>query len=72
MNTYIGHNQFQNIVRCVAKLCKNWPGTSKNRWAEVESGTERVQALAKISRLGYVVIATKPVHLLHICPIVHN
>jgi len=35
-------------------------------------GIERVQALADISRSGYVVIATKPVHRSQIRPIVHN
>jgi len=35
-------------------------------------GIERVQALADISRSGSVVMATKPVHRLHICPMVHN
>jgi len=33
---------------------------------------ERVQALADISRSGYIVIATNPVHRLQIRPIVHN
>jgi len=33
---------------------------------------ERVQALTDISRSGYVVIATKPVHRLQIRPIAHN
>jgi len=33
---------------------------------------ERLQALADISRLRYFVMATKPVHRLQICPIVHN
>jgi len=31
-----------------------------------------VQTLADIARSGYVVIATKPVHRLQICPVVHN
>jgi len=35
-------------------------------------GRQRVQALADISRSGYVVIATKPVHRLQIRPTVHN
>jgi len=38
----------------------------------LKPGIERVQALADMSRSGYVVIATKPVHRLQICPIVHN
>jgi len=33
---------------------------------------ERVQALADILRSRYIVIAAKPVHRLHIRPIVHN
>jgi len=37
-----------------------------------EPRIERVQALADISRSGYVVIATKSVHRLQIDPIVHN
>jgi len=37
-----------------------------------QSGIGRVRALADISRSGYVVIATKPVHQLQIRPIVHN
>jgi len=39
---------------------------------QLQPGIERVQALADMSRLRYVVIATKPVHLLQIRPIVHN
>jgi len=41
---------------------------------QTEPGIKRVglQALADISRSGYVVIATKPVHRLQIRPIVHN
>jgi len=35
-------------------------------------GIERVHALADILRLDFVVIATKPMHRLQICPIVHN
>ena len=35
-------------------------------------GIEQVQVLADISRLHYVVTATKPVHRLQICPIVLN
>jgi len=35
-------------------------------------GIEWVQALNGILRLGYVVIATKPLHLLQMCPISHN
>jgi len=38
----------------------------------LKPGIERVQALADISRSGYVVIVTKPVHRLQIRPIVHN
>jgi len=37
-----------------------------------KSGIERVQALADISRSGYVVIVTKPIHRLQIPPLVHN
>ena len=37
-----------------------------------KTGIEPVQALGDISRSGYVVTATKPVHLLQIRPIVHN
>jgi len=39
---------------------------------QIKPGIKRVQALADISRSGYVVIATKPVHRLQICPIVHD
>jgi len=38
----------------------------------LEPGVEPVQALTDISRSGYVVIATKPVHRLQIRSIVHN
>jgi len=38
----------------------------------VTPGIQRVQALADISRLRYVVIAMKPVHQLQIHSIVHN
>jgi len=38
----------------------------------LQPGIERVQALADISRSRYVVIATKPVHRLHIRPTVHR
>ena len=37
----------------------------------ITPGIERVQALADISR-SFRVIATKPVHRLQICPIMHN
>jgi len=37
-----------------------------------QPGTERVQALDGILHSGYVVIATKHMHRLQICPIVHN
>ena len=33
---------------------------------------ERVQALADISRSGYIVIVTQPMHQLYIRPTVHN
>jgi len=33
---------------------------------------ERVKALTDISRSGYLVIATKPVHRRQICRIVHK
>jgi len=36
------------------------------------SDIEQVQALADILHLCYVVIATKPVQQLQICPIVYN
>jgi len=39
---------------------------------KVKPGTERVQALADISRSRYVAIAMQPVHRLQIRPIVHN
>jgi len=39
---------------------------------KLQPGIERVQALADISRSRCVAIATKPVHRLQICPIVHN
>jgi len=38
----------------------------------LQPGIERVQALADISRSRYVVLATKPVHRLHIRPTVHT
>jgi len=40
--------------------------------ATYQPGIQRVQALADISRSRYVVITTKPVHRLQICPIVHD
>ena len=39
---------------------------------QIKPGTERVQALADISRSRYVVTATKPVRRLQIRPIVHK
>jgi len=44
MNTYIGHNQFQNILHCVAKLCKNWP-----RGVEKSVGGSRIRHTASTS-----------------------
>jgi len=41
-------------------------------FTRVTQGTERVQAVADISRSRYVAIATQPVHRLQIRPIVHN
>jgi len=39
----------------------------RKAWQDYLPARERVKALADISRSGYVVIATKPVHLLEIC-----
>jgi len=55
------------------KRCKNVIDRYLHRPVTItKPGIERVQALDDISRSGYVVIATKPVHRLQIHPIVHK
>ena len=44
--------------------------TNKDKYQQ--PGRESVQAIADISHLGYVVIATKTIHRLKIRPIVHS
>jgi len=49
-----------------------WEVNQVLTFTDNKPGIEQVQALADILRLGYVVIATKPVHQLQIRQIVHN
>jgi len=63
-NPSIGYFQYNSKLKLDLKLQFHPINQAQSEWA--------LQALADISRSGYVVRATKPVHRLQIRPILHN